>query len=146
MIFGVKLSIINHIVGLVHKNYTYYTNASDVPRSLQSWVSTIHGCTHSWRFSTFYKIPFIFFSLLFSLPRSHHSDPGSHSRLCSLLPTTVRASHFCREKKSALLSSTRVEMWLPTLFIGALSKCWSFFFFANSESHTAGFGLEDQHY
>ena len=52
-IFCVKLSINNHIVGLVHKHHTYYTNASDVPRSLQSWVSTIHGCTHSWRFSTF---------------------------------------------------------------------------------------------
>ena len=35
-IFCVKLSINNHIVGLVHKNHTYYTNASDVPRSLQS--------------------------------------------------------------------------------------------------------------
>jgi len=31
----------------------YYTNVSDVPRSLQNWVSTIQtGRTHSWRFST----------------------------------------------------------------------------------------------
>ena len=35
-IFCVKLSINNHIVGLIHKNRTYYTNASDVPGSLQS--------------------------------------------------------------------------------------------------------------
>ena len=42
-IFCVKLSINNHIVRLVHKNHTrYYTNMSDVPRSLQSWVSTIN--------------------------------------------------------------------------------------------------------
>ena len=33
-IFCVKLSINNHIVGLVHKKH--YTNVSDVPRSLQS--------------------------------------------------------------------------------------------------------------
>ena len=33
--FCVKLSINNHIVGLVHKK-TYYANASNVPRSLQS--------------------------------------------------------------------------------------------------------------
>ena len=50
-----SVDINNHIVGLAPKNHTYYANASDVPRSLQSWVSTIHGCTHSWRFSTFYK-------------------------------------------------------------------------------------------
>ena len=41
--FCVKLSINNHIVRLVHtKNILVYTNVSDVPRSLQSWVSTIH--------------------------------------------------------------------------------------------------------
>ena len=40
-LFCVKLSI-NNIVGLVHENHTwYYTNSSDVPRSLQSWVPTI---------------------------------------------------------------------------------------------------------
>ena len=53
--FCVKLSLNNHTVGLVHKNHTYYTNASDVQRSLQSRLSTIHGCTRSWRFSTFNK-------------------------------------------------------------------------------------------
>ena len=39
-IFCVKLSI-NHIVRLVPQK-PYYTNVSDVPRSLQSWVWTIH--------------------------------------------------------------------------------------------------------
>ena len=37
---------------------------------------------------------FFIFALLFSLPPSHNSDPGSHSRLFSPLPTTVRALHF----------------------------------------------------
>ena len=31
-----SVDINNNIVDLVHKNHTYYTNASDVPRSLQS--------------------------------------------------------------------------------------------------------------
>ena len=37
-IFCVKLSMNNHIIGSVHKNHTskYYTNASNVPRRLQS--------------------------------------------------------------------------------------------------------------
>ena len=35
-IFCVKLSIDNHVVGLVHKNHIRNTNVSDVPRSLQS--------------------------------------------------------------------------------------------------------------
>ena len=41
--FCVKLSINNHIVALAHKNHRlpHYTNVSDVPRSLQRWVSTI---------------------------------------------------------------------------------------------------------
>ena len=52
----VKLSINNHIVGLVNRNHSYYTNASDVRRSLQSWVSNIHGCTHSWLFQLLRKL------------------------------------------------------------------------------------------
>ena len=40
--FCVKLSINNHIVRLVHTTVKpYYTNVSDLPRSLKSWVSTI---------------------------------------------------------------------------------------------------------
>ena len=69
-------------------------------------------------------IPFIIFALLFSLPPSRNSDPGSHGRLFS---TTVRVLHFYREKISALSSSsTRVELCVPTL--GAVSS-WSFFYF-----------------
>ena len=65
-----------------------------------------------------FPIPFITFALLFSLPPSRNSDPGSHSRVFSPLPTTVRASHFYREKTSALSSlvdSLRVELRLPTV-------------------------------
>ena len=50
----------------------------------------------------FFPIPFIIFALLFSLPPSRNSDPGSHSRLFSPLPTTVPALRFLREKISAL--------------------------------------------
>ena len=49
-------------------------------------------------------IPFIVFALLFSPPPSRNSDLGSHSRLFSPLPTTVRALHFYREMASALSS------------------------------------------
>ena len=38
----------------------------------------------------------------FSLPPSRNSDPGSHSRLFSPIPTTVRALHFYPEEISAL--------------------------------------------
>ena len=46
-------------------------------------------------------IPFIFFTLPFSLPPSRNSDPGSQSTLFFPLPITVRALHFDREKSSA---------------------------------------------
>ena len=52
-----------------------------------------------------FSIPFMMFALLFSLPASRNSDPGSHSRLFS--PPTifaVRALHFYRDKISALSS------------------------------------------
>ena len=55
----------------------------------------------SWQF---FSIPFIIFTLLFSLPPSRNSDTGSHSRLFSPLATTVRALHFYCEKISALSS------------------------------------------
>ena len=50
---------------------------------------------------SFFSIPFIIFTILFSLPPSRNSDPGSHSRLFFSLPTTVRALHFYRENISA---------------------------------------------
>ena len=49
----------------------------------------------------FFPIAFIIFPLLFSLPPSCHSDPGSLNRLSSPIPTTVRPFHFCREEISA---------------------------------------------
>ena len=55
LLYTSRLSNVVPYSHLNSKNRTYYTNASDVPRSSQSWVSTIHGFTHSWRFSTFYK-------------------------------------------------------------------------------------------
>ena len=51
----------------------------------------------------FIFIPLMIFALLFSLPPSRNSDPGSHSRLFFLLPTTVRTLNFYRENASALL-------------------------------------------
>ena len=80
-------------------------------------------------FFPFFSIPFMIFALLFALPPSRNSDPGSHSRLFS--PPThygSRLAFFFREKIFALLpSSTRVELCLPTL--GALSS-YPFFIFA----------------
>ena len=52
----------------------------------------------------FHFILCIRFSLLFSFPPSRNSDPGSHSRLFSPLPTSVRALHFYPEKTLALSS------------------------------------------
>ena len=52
----------------------------------------------------FFAIPFIIFALLFSLPPSRISDPGSHSRLFSPLPTTVRTFNFYRKMISTLSS------------------------------------------
>ena len=48
--------------------------------------------------------PIYYLPLLFSLPPSLNSDPGSHGRLFFPLSTTVRALHFYREKISALSS------------------------------------------
>ena len=42
--------------------------------------------------------------LFFFLPPSRNSDPRSHSRLFSPLPTTVRALHFIAKKISAVSS------------------------------------------
>ena len=67
----------------------------------------------------------IVFALLFSFPpiNSRNSDPESHSRLFSPLPSTVRALHFYREKVSALSSlvdSRRIV--LTHAIIGAISS------------------------
>ena len=52
---------------------------------------------------------------LLQLPR-HDSVPGSHSRPCSPLPTTVRAYVFiARRVQHFLPSSIRIELFLHTL-------------------------------
>ena len=57
-----------------------------------------------------------------ALPPSSNSDPGSHSRPSSSLPTSARAFIFiARRSQHFLPSSTRVELYLPTL-PGALSS------------------------
>ena len=70
----------------------------------------------------FFFLPFtpsVIFTLFFlSLSPSLdvNSDPGSPSRLCSPLPTTVRAFDFYRDKTAALFlpSSTPIELRLHT--------------------------------
>ena len=55
------------------------------------------------------------------LPPSY-SDPGSHSGPSSPLPTSARVFIFIARKSQHFLpSSTRVEMYIPTL-LGALSS------------------------
>ena len=58
-----------------------------------------------WTYMIFFPSHFIVVALLFSLPPSRSSEPGTHSRLFPPLPTTVRALHFYRKKMSALPSS-----------------------------------------
>ena len=48
---------------------------------------------HSVDHHFFFPIPFIIFALLLPLPPSRNSDPGSHNRLVSPPPTTIRALH-----------------------------------------------------
>ena len=68
-----QVGINNHIVRLVHKKY--YTNMSDVPRSLQSWVLTIHTVVLTADvFQLFIKY---FFLVFFCAPRCHLTD-GCH--------------------------------------------------------------------
>ena len=69
-----------------------------------------------------YLIPFIAFVLLVLLRLSRNSDPGSHGRLVSPLPTTVPV-HFYREKTSALSSLVDSRRIVPThAIIGALDN------------------------
>ena len=62
-----------------------------------------HG-QHFFFLPFFFPILFIYVRSCLSPPSSRNADPGSHSRLFSPLPTTVRALHFYREKSSALSS------------------------------------------
>ena len=72
-------------------------------------------------FLIFFSIPYccityyqVSSALLFSLPPSRNSDPESHSRLFSPLPTMVRALHFHREKIPALCSLVDSRRIVPT--------------------------------
>ena len=82
--------------------------------SLELQLCLLHVCL-------FVFIPFIIFALLFSLPPSRNSDPGSHGRLFS--PPTHYGSciafFIARRFQLFLPSSIRVELCLPTL--GAVS-------------------------
>ena len=67
---------------------------------------------------------------LLALPPSSNSDPGSHSGPSYPLLNTVRAFSFIVRMFQHLPSSTRVELYLPTLLgalsnlLGALSKLY----------------------
>ena len=61
----------------------------------------------------FFLIPFMIFAFPCSLPR-RNSDPGSHSRLFSPLPSTVRALHFYRENSLAVASLVDPRRIVPT--------------------------------
>ena len=85
---------------------------------IYTMVPGIYTCLiHTWYI---FSPSHLLSSPFYSLSPSRNSDAGSHSRLFSPLPTTVRALHLFRENISALLSSTRAELCLPTL--GALSS------------------------
>ena len=78
----------------------------------------------------------------FSLPPSRNSDPGTHSRLFSPLPTTVRALHCYREKISALSSLVNLRRTVLTHAINRRSQqllvLFLFFSKINSKSHHGG--------
>ena len=139
---------------------------SDVPRSLQSCVQPFKRSYSQLTFFNFIKvytgttvvpgilyakILFFFFPshllsspfYLYPFPLSRNSDdPGSHSKLFSP-PThygSCLAFFIARRFQLFLLSSTRVELCLPTL--GAVDP---FFILANKfESHHGGIRT-DQH-
>ena len=61
-----------------------------------------------------FPIPLIILALLSSLPPGRNSDPGSHTRLFSPLPATVRSLHFYREI-SALASLVDLCLFLSSV-------------------------------
>ena len=95
----------------------------------KSALRFISGCvTFCFLLFSFFSIPLNIFALLFSLPPSRNSDPGSHGRLFSP-PThydSCLAFFIARRFQLFLPSSTRVELCLPTL--AALSAVDLFFF------------------
>ena len=91
-------------------------------------------CAVYFMINFYFSTPFIIFTGLVLVPPSRNSDPGSHSRLFSPLPTAVRALHFYREKDSALSAIVDWRRIVPThAIIGALdSSCC----FENKKLHT----------
>ena len=79
---------------------THFTYIRVAVSSFITPCNPFGGETSLFFFRFFFSIPCTIFALLFSLPPSK-SNPGSRGRLFSLLPTTVRALHFYREKISA---------------------------------------------
>ena len=88
----------------------------------------------SWRLTYFLRVVLIYLRkknilhpiyyprTTLALPPTSNSDPGSHSGRSSSLPTSARAFIFiARRIQHFLPSSTRVELYLPTL-LGALSS------------------------
>ena len=75
-------------------------------------------------FFFFFPIPFIIFAPLVLLPLSRTSDPGSHNRLFSPLPTTqyVPFIYIARGVQHFLPSSTPAESCVLTLYFGALDS------------------------
>ena len=73
-----------------------------------------------------FSIPFMTFALLVLLLYSRSSDPGSHCRSFSPLPSrdlALLALHFYREKLSALPSLVDSRRIVPThAIIGALDS------------------------
>ena len=65
-------------------------------------------------FFLFFPSHLLFLPFFFSLPPSRNSDPGSHGRLLSPLPATVRALHFLTREECSpfFLSSPCVELRL----------------------------------
>ena len=72
------------------------------------------------------------------LPPSRNSDPGSHSRLFSPLPTTVRALHFYREKISAVFSLVDSRRTVLTHARRSQQLILSLLLQINSKSHHGG--------
>ena len=76
------------------------------------------------------NIPPIYFPrTTLALPPSGNSDPGLHNGPSSSLPTSARAFIIIARRQHFLPSSTRVELYQPTL-LGALSSWSPLFFFA----------------
>ena len=108
---------------------------------------------HVWYYSydvfTFFSIPFIIFALLFSLPPSRNSDPGSHSRpfpppphygscLAFLSPEEIFSSlSSLVDPRRIVFTHARSSQQLLILFISA-NKIQNL--------TMAGFELTDQHY